>query len=249
VTSAGSTVTTATVEAVVRAQLSSALGGRRGMVEAAVPTVTFTLLYVATKELRLAIAVSVVAVAVLLGVRLAQKGSVQYCVNALVGIGIGCLFVWLSGRGGGDESQRALAYFLPGLLYNAGYAALMVLSILVRWPLVGLVVGSVSEDPTGWRSDPQVVRLCSRLTWLLVLPCLLRLVVQVPLYLAGRAADDADPFVTALGVTKVAMGWPLQVAALAAMLWVLARNRTPVDPAAGPGAVSDPVSGAGSAVG
>jgi hypothetical protein len=235
-------VTTATVEAVVRAQLSSALGGRRGMVEAAVPTVTFTLFYVLTKELRLALAVSVAAAVLLLGLRLAQKGPVQYCVNALVGIGIGCLFVWLSGRGGGDESQRALAYFVPGLLYNAGYAALMVLSVLVRWPLVGLVVGSVSDDPTGWRRDPQVVRLCSRLTWLLVLPCLLRLVVQAPLYLAGRAADDADPFVTALGVAKVAMGWPLQVAALAAMLWVLARDRTPV---ASPAGGTQGLSGAG----
>ena len=242
-------VTAATVEAVVRAQLSSALGGRRGMVEAAVPTVTFTLLYVTTKDLRIALAVSVVAALVLLGLRLAQKGPVQYCVNALVGIGIGCLFVWLSGRGGGDESQRALAYFVPGLLYNAGYAALMALSVLARWPVVGLVVGSVSEDPTGWRRDPQVVRLCSRLTWLLVLPCLLRLAVQAPVYLAGRAADDADPFVTALGVAKVAMGWPLQVAALAAMLWVLARNRTPVDSAGEPGAVAGPVSGAGSAAG
>ena len=237
-------VTAATVEAVVRAQLSSALGGRRGMVEAAVPTITFTLLYVTTKELRLAIAVSVVAAAALLAVRLVQKGPVQYCVNALVGIGIGCLFVWLSGRGGGDESQRALAYFVPGLLYNAGYGALMILSILTRWPVVGLIVGSVSEDPTGWRRDPQVVRLCSRLTWLLVLPCLLRVAVQAPVYLAGRAAEDADPYLTALGIAKVAMGWPLQVAALAAMLWMLARDRTPVQ-----GTAPQPVSGAGSAAG
>lgn len=231
-------VTTETVEAVVRAQLSTALGGRRGMVEAAVPTVTFTLLFVTTKDLRLAIAVSVAAALVLLAVRLAQRGPVQYVVNALVGIGIGTLFVWLSGRGGGDESQRALAYFVPGLLYNIGYAAAMVLSILVRWPLVGFIVGSVSEDPTGWRRDPQVVKLCSRLTWLLLLPCLLRVVVQGPLYLAGRAAADADPWITALGITKVAMGWPLQVATLTAMVWVLARDRTPVA-----------VSGAGSAAG
>jgi Protein of unknown function (DUF3159) len=227
-------VTAATVEGVVRAQLSSALGGRRGMVEAAIPTITFTLLYVATKELRLAILVSVVTAVLLLAVRLVQRGPVQYCINALVGIGIGCLFVWLSGRGGGDESERALAYFLPGILYNAGYSAAMVLSILVRWPLVGLIVGSVSEDPTGWRGDPQVVRLCSRLTWLLVLPCLLRVTVQAPIYLAGRAASDVDPWLTALGVAKVVMGWPLQVAALATMLWVLARNRTPVTPPAGP---------------
>jgi hypothetical protein len=235
-------VTSATVEAVVRAQLATALGGRRGMVEAAIPTLTFTLLYVTTKELRLAILVSVAAAVVLLAVRLVQRGPVQYCVNALVGIGIGCLFVWLSGRGGGDESQRALAYFLPGILYNAGYSAVMVLSILVRWPLVGLIVGSVSEDPTGWRRDPQVVRLCSRLTWLLVLPCLLRVAVQAPVWLAGRAAEDTDPWLTALGVAKVAMGWPLQVAALAAMLWVLARDRTPV---VRPNPSAQPVSGAG----
>ncbi len=228
-----------TVEAAVRRQLARALGGRRGMVEAALPTITFTFTYVATKELRLAIGASVSIVVVALLLRIVQRSTVQYVFNALVGIGIGCLFVWMSGRGGGDESQRALAYFLPGLLYNAGYAALMVLSVLVRWPLVGLVVGSVSEDPTGWRQDPQVVRLCSRLTWLLVLPCLLRVTVQAPLYLAGRAADDADPFLTALGVAKVAMGWPLQVAALAAMLWVLARDRTPVAPSA------EPVSGGG----
>ncbi len=235
-------VTAATVEAVVRAQLSAALGGRRGMVEAAVPTVTFTLLYVTTKDLRLAISVSLVAAVTLLAVRLAQRGPVQYVVNALVGIGIGTLFVWLSGRGGGDESQRALAYFVPGLLYNIGYAAAMVLSILVRWPVVGFIVGSVSEDPTGWRRDPQVVRLCSRLTWLLLLPCLLRVLVQGPLYLAGRASADADPWITALGITKVAMGWPLQVATLTAMLWVLARDRTPV---AARGAVSGEGSTAG----
>lgn len=218
-----------TVEAVVRAQLSRALGGRRGMVEAAVPTVTFTLTYVSTKDLRLAIGLSVAFAVALLGLRLLQRGPVQYVVNALVGIGIGCLFVWLGGRNGGDESQQALAYFLPGLLYNAGYSVVMVASILVRWPVVGFMVGSVAEeDPLAWRQDPQVVRLCVRLTWVLVVPCVLRVLVQGPIYLTGQAAGDADPYVTALGLTKVGMGWPLQVAALAGMVWLLSRNSTPV---------------------
>lgn len=221
-------VTHATVEAVVRAQLSKALGGRRGMLEAAVPTITFTLCYVTTKELRLAITLSVGAALVLLAVRLLQRSSVQYVANALVGIGLGVLFVWLGGRGGGDESHKALAYFVPGLLYNAGYGTLMVLSILVRWPLVGLLVGSVAEDPTSWRRDRPLVRLCSRLTWVLVLPCLLRLAVQLPVYLTGRSAEDADPYITLLGVLKIAMGWPLQVAALALMLGLLAAGRTPI---------------------
>jgi hypothetical protein len=221
-------VGTDTVEAVVRAQLSRALGGRRGMVEAAVPTVIFTFTYVLTKELRLAIGLSVAVAVAMLAVRVAQRQTVQYALNALFGIGIGCFFVWLGARNGGDESQQALAYFLPGLIYNAGYAIVMVLSVVARWPVVGLLVGAVSEDPTEWRHDPQIVKLCSRLTWVLVVPCVLRVAVQLPIYLGGRAAEDADGYVAALGVSRVAMGWPLQLTALAVMVWLLARNRTPV---------------------
>ena len=64
-----------TVEAVVRAQLSKALGGRRGMLEAAAPTLLFTLMFLTTKELRPALVVSVAAAIALLVVRLAEPSS------------------------------------------------------------------------------------------------------------------------------------------------------------------------------
>jgi hypothetical protein len=57
----------------------------------------------------------------------------------------------------------------------------------------------------------------------------IRVAVQGPLYLAGRGAEEADAMIAALGVSKIVMGWPLQVAALAGMVWLLARNRTPVE--------------------
>lgn len=218
-----------TVESVVRAQLAKALGGKRGMLEAAVPTIAFTLAYVSTKDLKLALVISVSAALVLLVVRLVQRSSVQFVLNSLVGIGIGALFAYRSARSGGDASDNALAYFLPGLIYNAGYAAVMTLTILVRWPLVGFMVGSVTGDPTAWRQDAQVVRLCRNLTWMLVLPCVVRVAVQLPIYLAGRSADDASPMIAALGITKIAMGWPLQLAALGGMVWLLARNSVPMD--------------------
>jgi energy-converting hydrogenase Eha subunit E len=218
----------ATVEEVVRAQLSKALGGRRGMLEAAVPTLAFTLVFLTTHDLRIAVTVSVGTALVLLAIRAVQRSTAQFVLNSLVGIGIGAFFAWRSARGGGDADAQALAYFLPGLLYNAGYAGLMVLSNLVRWPLVGFMVGSVAGDPTEWHRDPQVVRLCRNLTWMLALPCLARVVVQLPLYLSGRAAQDAGPMVAALGVSKIAMGWPLQILALAGMAWLLARDSTPV---------------------
>ena len=225
-----------TVEQVVRKQLSDALGGVRGMLEAAVPTITFTVLFLVVHDLRLAITVSLSVAAVLLVVRVVQRSQVQFVLNALFGIGLGALFAWRAARGGGDQGEQALAYFLPGLLYNLGYAAVMVLTIAIRWPLVGFLVGSVTGDPTAWHQDRHVVRLCSRLTALLALPCVVRVVVQGPIYLAGRNGWwSTDSAVAALGVAKLVMGWPLQVAALAGMVWLLSRNSTPVEEPAGSG--------------
>lgn len=222
-----------TVEQVVRAQLGKALGGRRGVVEAAVPTLVFTALWLTTRELTLALACSVGVALVLLVVRLVQRSTVQFVVNALVGIGIGWFFVRLAASRGGSEDEQALAYFLPGLLYNGGYTVVMALTCLVGWPLVGFMVGSVTGDVTAWHEDKQVVRLCTTLTWLLAVPCLLRVLVQGPIWLAGWSeAMDVDTAIAALGILKVALGWPLQLAALAAMLWVLGRDRTPVEPTA-----------------
>ncbi len=217
-----------TVEAVVRAQLARALGGRRGMLEAATPTITFTFTYVFTKDIRLAITLSVAFALTMLLVRLVQRQTLRFVLNSLLGISVGCFFVWLGRRSGADPSQQALAYFFPGIAYNAVYAVAMVLSIIARWPVVGFLVGAVSDDPLEWRHDPQIVRLCTHLTWVLVLPCVLRVIVQAPLYIAGRTAENADVYVTALGLAKVGMGWPLQVTALAFMVWLLARDRTPV---------------------
>lgn len=215
-------VTEDTVEALVRSQLSKALGGKRGMVEAAVPTLTFTIGYVVTSELGQSITAAVV-VALLLGlVRLVQRSSPQYVITSLFGIGIAALFAMRSGN--------AADAFLPGIIYNAVYAVVLAGTILIRWPAIGLMIGPFignKEDFTSWRADPAVVTLASRLTWLLILPCVIRVLVQYPLWLADRY-EWADTFAL-LGLSKVMMGWPLQVAAFAGMVWVLARGRTPLE--------------------
>lgn len=214
-------VTEDTVEALVRSQLAKALGGKRGMVEAAVPTLTFTVSYVVSSELRLSIVLGVVAALVLGAVRLVQRSSVQYVLTSLFGIGIAAVFAMRSGN--------AADAFLPGVIYNAVYAVVLSLSVLVRWPAIGLMIGPFigdKEDFTSWRANPAVVTLASRLTWLLVLPCVIRVLVQYPLWMADHYGW-ADTFAL-LGFSKVAMGWPLQVAAFAAMVWVLARGRTPL---------------------
>jgi hypothetical protein len=208
-----------TVEQLVRARMATALGGRRGVAEGAVPTVLFTVLFVTTHELKLSLIISVVVTAALLLIRIVQRQPVQFVLNALVGVGIGAVF---ASRAGGSDEAKAVAYFLPGIIYNAAYAVAFILSIVVGWPLVGFLVGSVTGDPTEWRKDRALVRLCSLLTAVMAVPCILRVLVQYPLYLSGHAGW--------LGTTKLALGWPLQLAAFAVMIWLLSRNHTPVEP-------------------
>ncbi|HLK95339.1 MAG TPA: DUF3159 domain-containing protein [Nocardioidaceae bacterium] len=203
-----------TVEQLVRGQLSTALGGRRGIAEGAVPTIAFTVCWIATHDLRVALGMGAGLAVLLLIVRLLQRQSVQFVLNSLVGIGIAAVFALRSG-----EAQDA---FLPGIIYNAVYAVVLVGSVLVRWPVVGFLIGSVTGDPTAWHADKGLVGLCNRLTLLLALPCVLRVVVQYPLWLGG------EDMVAWLGTAKLALGWPLQVAALAGMVWLLGRNQTPL---------------------
>ncbi|GAA3179310.1 DUF3159 domain-containing protein [Nonomuraea roseoviolacea] len=209
-----------TVEAAVRAQLAKAFGGVRGIIEAAVPTAAFTLAWITTEELKLSLIISVSLSVLLLLARVLQRSTPQFVINSLIGIAIGAFFA--------SRTGDAKDYFLPGILWNGAYAVAMLLSIVARWPVVGFLIGSVTGDPTGWRQDPGVVRLCSRLTWLLLIPCVVRVAVQLPVYLFG----GGDEAVAALGVAKIAMGWPLQIAALAAMVWMLGRGRTPINPVA-----------------
>ncbi len=202
-----------TVEQLVRARLAIVLGGRRGVAESAAPIALFTLCWITTHNLKVSLGVSVAAAVTLLVIRLVQRSSVQFVVNALFGIGIATLFAARSGE--------ARDVFLPGILLNGGYAAGMIFSIVIGWPLVGFMIGSLVGDPTAWHDDRPLVKLCAQMTWVLALPCLVRVAVQYPLY--------ATDHVALLGTAKLALGWPLQLASFAAMAWLLGRDSTPAD--------------------
>ncbi|SDS42038.1 Protein of unknown function [Friedmanniella luteola] len=211
------------VEELVRAELGRTLGGARGMVESALPFVAFTVAWVLTRQLYPSLAAAAAVAAVGAVVRLVQRQSVRFVLQAVVPTAIAALVA--------SRTGRAEDVFLPGILYNGALAVVSVLTIAVRRPLLGFLVGAALDDPTGWVRDRGLVTLSSRLTAVLTVPYLLRFVVQLPLFLAGQ--------VVWLGVAKVVLGWPLLVAALAVMGLLLSRGRTPVDPdaprAGGPG--------------
>jgi uncharacterized protein DUF3159 len=225
--------TVETVEAMVRAQMATSLGGKRGIVEAAIPGIFFTIVYLVTKDIRLALIVGAVGVGIALVIRLVQRSTVQYVFNAAFAIAIGYLFTRIAAGFGGDASHQALAYFLPGILYSLGTTVVLGTSSLFGWPAVGFMIGAASEDPLAWHEDKQVVKLCTRLTVLLLAPSAIGVLLQGPIWLLGwSGAMDADTAVLIISILRLGLGWALRIGAFALIFWLLARNATPLDPAA-----------------
>ena len=154
-------------------------------------------------------------VAVVTFVRLVRRESPRQSIAGLAGVALAAFIATRSGK--------AENFFLPGLLLNAGYASAFLISIAVRWPLVGVIAGQVDGEGTSWRDDPQRVRTFIRATWLWVGLFATRLAVQLPLYLAGA--------VVALGVARTAMGLPLFALGIW-LTWLMVRR--PADQAQPP---------------
>jgi hypothetical protein len=175
--------------------LREALGGPLGMAETALPAVAFVIAYtVSGSDTRSAAVVAVVLTGMLAMARLIRRESLRHAIGGLVGVGFAAFIATRSGR--------AENFFLPGLLANAAYATAFLVSLAVRRPLVGEIVTRLDgEDVHAWRRDPLRFRTFARATWLWAALFGLRLVVQLPLYLAGE--------VVALGIARTAMGLPL----------------------------------------
>jgi hypothetical protein len=177
-----------------RALLDQAIGGWRGMIDSGLPAAVFVVAYLVTsQQLRpsvIAALVSGVAIAV---VRLVRHESLQQVVAGFFGVAISAFVATRTGK--------AENYFLIGILINVAYVLAYAISCIVRWPLLGVIVGYVRGDATGWRQDPRQYRAYATASWIWVGMFALRLVIQLPMYFAGA--------VGMLGVAKLALGWPL----------------------------------------
>lgn len=208
-----------TVEALIRRRLSDALGGVRGSLETTIPMLGFVITWTVTQDRTLALGAAGALVAVLLVARLIAGQSLQYVISGIFAAAIAAFFALRSGR--------AEDAFLPGILMSLAYGIGSLVSILVRWPLVGFLIGAADPaaregDPFRWRRNDAAVRVCSRLTLVLVAIYVIRVGIMGPLYLTDNIAG--------LTVSKVVLGWPLWAAAVAVMGTMLVRGHTPIDP-------------------
>lgn len=187
--------------------LERALGGWRGIIDSGLPTVVFVVAYVVTgSELRPSLIAAISAGVIVVVWRLIRRQPLQQVAAGFIGL---LIAAWFSSRTG-----RAEDVFVPGLLLNIGYGAAFLVSILVRWPLLGIAMGYLTGEGTSWRRDPALRRVYAAASWIWVGVFSLRIAVQVPLYLAGAVAP--------LGIAKVVLGWPLYLAGAYATYRVLA---------------------------
>lgn len=165
-----------------------------GLVETSLPAVAFVTAYALSgSDTNTSAALAVGFALVLTAARLVRRQSPRHALSGLVGVAFAAFIA--------SKSGKAENFFLPGLLANAAYAAAFLISIAVRRPLVGVVVGGLTGEGGRWRDDPRRARSFARASWLWAGLFLTRLGVQLPLYLAGA--------VVALGVARTAMGVPL----------------------------------------
>lgn len=170
------------------------LGGAQGIADTSIPGLAFVIAYTATgQDLKLAAAIAVGVALLISVVRLARGERARYAASGFFGVAIAAFIATRTGK--------AENFFLPGLFLNAGYALVYAVSIAVRWPLMGVLIGPLIGEGMSWRKDPSRISLFSKISWIWVGTFLLRLVVQLPLYFSGA--------LVALGVAKTAMGLPV----------------------------------------
>lgn len=180
-----------------RILLDRAIGGWRGLIDSAVPTMVFLTVYVVSGNvLGPALVAALVSGGLIALWRIIRREPLRQILTGFVGLAIAAGFAQFTGR--------AENFFLPGFVVNVAYGSAFLISILIRWPLLGVALGFITGEKTAWRADAKLRRAYTAASWIWVGVFFSRLAVQLPLYFAGA--------IGALGTVKIVMGWPLFLA-------------------------------------
>jgi hypothetical protein len=184
------------------------VGGIRGLAESILPGVIFLVVFTTGQELGPALIGALAAAGVFTVLRLIQRGTVTQAFSGLVGVAI-CAFV-------ANTTGRAEDFYVWGFITNAAYIVAMLVSVAVKWPVLGLIFGLIRSEGTQWRRHQKRLKAYNVATWIMIAVLFLRLAVQVPLYLMG---EDG---LVALGTTRLIMGVPLYALGLW-LAWLISR--------------------------
>jgi hypothetical protein len=190
------------------------MGGVQGVVASTIPVAVFVIANILL-ALQPAL-IAAIAAGVLIAVwRISRKQPLQPAVSGLFAVGIAAFIAYRTGE--------ARGFYLPGLLYSAACAFAFLVSVLVRWPLAGVIWHGINGRDQSWRADRRLLRAYTFASVLWTLVFAARVVVQGWLYNEHEA--------TWLGVARLAMGYPLVGLALLGTVWAVRRARSDPSPA------------------
>ncbi|TLW95165.1 DUF3159 domain-containing protein [Saccharomonospora piscinae] len=183
------------------------MGGVSGLFYSSVPVIVFVL---ANAAFGLTVAIwsalgSAVAITVL---RVVRKEPVQPAISGFFGVAIAAFIAYNTGS--------AKGFFLFGIWTSLVYFGVLVLSVLVRWPLAGVVWSYLNGSGMAWRGDKPSRLGYDVATLALAAVFAARFVVQRWLY-----DEDLTGW---LAFAKIAMGYPLYGLALLVVVWAVRRS-------------------------
>jgi len=181
-----------------RAKILAALGGTRGLIDSGIPSVLFLVVFNFGHHLRSALVASIALSIVLTIARLLKRDSLQHALSGLFGIAICALFAGHSGK--------ASAFYLPSIYKNIAFLILYGTANLLRFPLLGLIIGPIIGENLAWRKNVARRKAYTKAGWLWVAMFALRIAIQYPLYRANKLNE--------LGVANFFLGYPLYLIVL-----------------------------------
>jgi hypothetical protein len=202
-------------------QLADQLGGVRGMIETSIPVLAFVIANIAW-GLNPAVVISVATALAIAVFRLSRRQSIRHAMNGLVGIAIGAFLAWRT-----DDPKN---FYLPGILIAIGYVVAMVISVVVRRPVVGWVWSIVADKgSTRWRDIPGLRRTFGWLTLVWASMYLSKAILQVGVYFADSLTEDQKASI--LGIIRIALGFPPYALLAALTVWAVRRHLRAHEPA------------------
>jgi hypothetical protein len=181
-----------------KAKVITALGGKKGIIDSTIPSLVFLITYNITHNLRACLYVSIATAALLMIYRLIKRDTLMHSISGFVGIAFCGWFAWKTGS--------AKAYYAPSLWKNSGFMLLYLISILVRYPLIGVLLGPILGENLKWRKDPKRLSAYTKATWIWFALFAIRLAIQYPLFKTNQ--------LNALGVANIFLGFPLYLVTL-----------------------------------
>jgi hypothetical protein len=183
------------------------MGGISGLIYSSLPVIVFVLVnafFGLTAAIWSAIG-SAVAITVL---RLVRKEPLQPAISGFFGVAIAAFIAFRTGS--------AKGFFLFGIWASLIYCAIFAVSIVARWPLVGVIWNVLNGTGQAWHKDKPSRYGYDIATLAMAVIFGARFVVQRWLY--------QEDYTGWLAFAKIAMGYPLYALGLLVVVWAVRRS-------------------------